>query len=468
MPLVAGPSGAPRSVVEHASAHPDGKAPFSFDKGAYEDDLKHLPIGVFDSGIGGLTVLEAILALDAFDNDTLKPGADGRRDFENERFVYFGDQANMPYGNYPSLGKEPYLHELIMKDVLFLLGRRYWKNGSEEPSFDKPPVKAIVIACNTATAYGLGEIRDAIREWGIPVFVVGVVEAGARGVLTDGSGDTGTVAVMATVGTCRSEAYPRAIGQTLGRAGKPMPKVIQQGSVGLAGAIEGDASFVGGPAAEVYQGPSTTSESAPLPVDRIDAFGFDPQGLSGDPAKPETLRLSSVTNYVRYDVGMLVESYREAGGGEPIDTVVLGCTHFPLVAGEIEDAFARLREHEVSGTTPYRDLIAETIRLVDPAELTAKELFRELALARTRLKTGEKASVEGDAFFISVPNTASKGVRLDSSGGLTKDYKYGRDPGNLEVEDTINVPLRVEMLPETSLNLIRESLPEVWSRLKGD
>jgi hypothetical protein len=55
-----------------------------------------LPIGVFDSGTGGLTVLEAILTLDAFNNRTGQPGADGIPDFKGEHFQYLADQANMP------------------------------------------------------------------------------------------------------------------------------------------------------------------------------------------------------------------------------------------------------------------------------------------------------------------------------------------------------------------------------------
>ena len=70
-------------------------------------------------------------------------------DFRDERFIYFGDQANMPYGNYSAAGRTDYLRELILKDAAFLLGRRAW---AAEPRFDKPPVKAIVIACNAATA----------------------------------------------------------------------------------------------------------------------------------------------------------------------------------------------------------------------------------------------------------------------------------------------------------------------------
>lgn len=86
-------------LVAHVQAHRDGRAPWSIDFSRFDDSPSALPIGVFDSGIGGLTVLEAILRLDAFNNDTLQPGADGRPDFAGERFIYFGDQANMPYGN---------------------------------------------------------------------------------------------------------------------------------------------------------------------------------------------------------------------------------------------------------------------------------------------------------------------------------------------------------------------------------
>jgi glutamate racemase len=102
----------------------------------------------------------------------------------------------MPYGNYSAAGRTDYLRELILKDAVFLLGRRV---SAAEPRFDKPPVKAIVIACNTATAYGLEDIREAIAAWKLPVIVVGVVEAGARGVLE--SKAEGGIGILATVGT---------------------------------------------------------------------------------------------------------------------------------------------------------------------------------------------------------------------------------------------------------------------------
>ena len=81
--LAALPAGAEDRVVRdfltHVAAHPSGDAAASFAAADYADPeaLRRLPIGVFDSGIGGLTVLEALLSLDAVDNVSLRPGADG-------------------------------------------------------------------------------------------------------------------------------------------------------------------------------------------------------------------------------------------------------------------------------------------------------------------------------------------------------------------------------------------------------
>ena len=79
------------ALVDYAAQHPEGRTAFTFDASAYRGDLSALPIGVFDSGIGGLTVLEAIYQLDAFNNETHAPGADGKPDFAGEHFIYFGE-----------------------------------------------------------------------------------------------------------------------------------------------------------------------------------------------------------------------------------------------------------------------------------------------------------------------------------------------------------------------------------------
>lgn len=467
------------NFVQHTQEHADGRAAFSVDLKAWSDDSSDLPIGVFDSGIGGLTVQEAIYALDAFDNDNYSPGPDGKKDFGNERFIYFGDQANMPYGNYPTVHRQSYLKELILKDAAFLLGRRYWNSAEDRgPKFDKPPVKAIVIACNTATAWGLDEIRQVIDAWKVPVFVIGVVEAGARG-LTESietATEKRTVAVLATVGTCSSNAYPKAIGRSAGLAGKRVPDVVQQGSVGLAAAIEGDPAFVvssdaGELNATIYNGPSVDHKTATINPELFDVYGFDPAGLQGDLSSPESLRLNSVENYIRYDIATLVNAHKRSGQTTPIDTVVLGCTHFPLVRQEILDSFARLRAYEKDGERPFANLIAEKIAVVDPAELTAKELFRELARRKMFRKQSEapgsqKSAMSRDQLYLSIANPKSVGIVLSPDGSLHREYKYGRSPGQLDVEDTICVPMTQDRLPATSLNLIRTKLPHVWQRLK--
>jgi glutamate racemase len=392
-------------TIGHAKAHPQGDVPASFVAADYRGDLRDLPIGVFDSGVGGLTVLEALKAHDRHDNRTGKEGADGVPDFAGERFVYFGDQANMPYGNYSAAGRTEFLRELILRDVLFLLGRRYAKG-------QKPPVKAIVIACNTATAYGLEDIRAAVKAWGLPVIVVGVVEAGAQGLAETAEGAQGGVAVLATLGTCASNAYPKAIAKVTDRP------VRQLGSATLAAAIEGD--------------PSVTTP---------------------------------IRDIIRADVGAFLKS-AAADKAAPIDTLMLGCTHYPLVADEIAAAFAYWREQpEADGRKPYARLVALKLKQVNPAAWTAEALWRSLRGAKMMAVTPSSA---GDLFYLSVPNPAWPGVGLAAAdGALTYEYKYGRQPGQVGREDTINVPMTPEKLPGATAKLVREKLPLTWRSLQG-
>jgi len=416
-------------------------------------------------------VLEAILTIDTFNNRTLQPGADGVPDFAGERFIYFGDQANMPYGNYPQKGRELYLRELIVKDAVFLLGRRYHGGGAVK--FDKPPVKAIVIACNTATAFGIEDIREALRSWKLDVPVIGVVEAGARAVNQTLSSETqnGAIAVLATVGTCDSGAYPRAIGRAGGLAGKSIPPIVQQGSVGLAGALEGNRSFVsastnGNEHKSEYLGPAVGNVNAPIDPSLLPVYGFEMTDMLGDPKQPATWQINSVENYARYDVATLVEKHRRSGGSAPISTVVLGCTHFPIARPEISGAFNRLRNYEDSkGGHPYRSLISETIQFVNPAEFTATELFRELARGRLRSIPASGAAPKIEGAFISVPNPGWPEARLNADGTLDAEYKYAREPGKPVTEDVLCVPLKEASGVLTSLSGLSRALPRVWSDL---
>lgn len=392
------------AAIGHAKAHPQGDAPASFVAADYRGDLRDLPIGVFDSGVGGLTVLEAIKAHDRHHNQTGAEGPDGVPDFAGERFVYFGDQANMPYGNYSAVGRTDFLRELILRDALFLLGRRY-ANGT------KPPVKAIVIACNTATAYGLEDIRAAVKAWGIPVVVVGVVEAGAQGLVETADGAQGGVAVLATVGTCASNAYPKAIAKVTGRP------VRQLGSASLAAAIEGDPSVK-----------------------------------------------TPIRDIIRADVGTFLKS-AAADGAAPIDTLMLGCTHYPLVADEIAAAFAYWRDQpDADGRRPYAHLVAPQLKQVNPAAWTAEALWRSLHGAKMMAVT---KPTSGDQFFLSVANPEWPGAGLVADGSLTYGYKYGRVEGQIGREDTVNVPMTSDRLPGATAGLVRDKLPLTWRSLQG-
>lgn len=126
------------------------------------------PIGIFDSGIGGLTVVHEIM-----------------RQLPNEGVLYFGDTARVPYGP-----KSP--------DTVCRYSREIGGFLRDEG------VKAIVIACNTATAHALATLQSEL-----PVPVVGVVEPGARAAVHASRGKH--IGVIGTTGTIRSGAYERAI-----------------------------------------------------------------------------------------------------------------------------------------------------------------------------------------------------------------------------------------------------------------
>jgi len=126
------------------------------------------PIGVFDSGIGGLTVVSEMM-----------------RQLPHESIIYFGDTARVPYGPKSPDTVRRYSHEITS----FLRAEG---------------VKAVVVACNTATAHALPMLRDEL-----PFPVVGVVEPGARAAVEASRG--GGVGVIGTKGTIASGAYERAI-----------------------------------------------------------------------------------------------------------------------------------------------------------------------------------------------------------------------------------------------------------------
>ena len=375
------------------------------------------PIGVFDSGLGGLPVLERLLDVDQINNATGLYGPDGVPDLAHERFTYLGDQANMPYGDYAAEGKSDYLRELILNDAKFLLATNYYRCDRETtPSGTKQRVKIIVIACNTATAWGLDDVRNYLSSIGDGTKVVGVIEAGVRATLDHVAAKSGSkpfaIGVMATPGTIASGAYERTIRAELKARGLACEvPVINQGCAGLADAVE-----------------------------------------SGSPTADSIARSNLIS---------LVERYRASGKTAPIRAVILGCTHYPFVLAPLEKPVAELR----AKGAPF----AEDFRFVDPAFYTAAECHR--ILRESGRLTGSKGPTQVDA-FLSVANPALPPECLTSDGQLTRQFKYGRNIGT-ETVTTKPVPLTRErfgddlfknigrLLPRTA-NLIDSARHVVW------
>jgi glutamate racemase len=243
--------------------------------------VRQAPIGVFDSGVGGLTVLKALAA-----------------ELPNEHFVYLGDTARLPYGT-----KSP---ETVA---------RYALQAAE--ALSEYGVKCLVIACNTASSVGLPAIRAHIC--GVPI--IGVIEPGAEAACA--ASKSGHIAVIATEGTVRGGAYQEAILRL--RSGARV--IAQPTQLFVALAEEG-----------LHQGPIADSIAQhylePLFGAALDSASS--RGLSASPG-PAVSR-DALTP----------------------DTLVLGCTHFPMLAAAIRAA------------------IGPDIKIVDSAATTAKAVRETL------------------------------------------------------------------------------------------
>lgn len=443
--------------------------------GIRAQELRKYPIGVFDSGTGGLTILEQILNSDRFNNKTHNPAGDGRSDFENESFIFLADQANMPYGNYPVVKKERFLDDLIVKDADFLLGKDYFSLGNQNQRQNKSPVKAIVIACNTATAYGQADIESVIHAAGLDIKVIGVIDAGAKGaieVLEPGA--DASIAVVPTTGTVLSGAYPKAIQQNAQIKNLQQKiSVFQQGAFGLAGSIDGAREFIQSDKSDHqprddYRGPSSENKEAPIDTSILDRYDFDFSDnqilFNGTPDAPTNVQLNSVENYVSYHLTTLMEQIRNSEDAPPLKSVVMGCTHFPFYQETFESQLTRLRDYKEDGKYLYRDLMAEKIELIDPAFFTARELYESLAEdKRLNSRTSGAQKTRGE-FYVTVPSKEQATSRLNEAGGFTYDFKYGRQSGSVN-SDYRAVPFDESNLGPVVLQRLQERVPTVWSLL---
>jgi CubicO group peptidase (beta-lactamase class C family)/glutamate racemase len=402
-----------------------------------------LPIGVFDSGTGGLTILNTIIE---------------KKVLSKEKYIYLADQANMPYGNYYSENKSALLVELVIKDVQFLLSKK---------------VKTIVIACNTATAYAINNVREYLKKEGIRIKVIGVIDAGAMGVLNSFSKtENGSIGVFATVGTVASGGYEKTIlkyKDSLKYTGNI--QIYNQGGYGVAEAVDEEPDFISRAAVTPtnnYRGPSLQSAQYKIEKTLLDVynFDFDRNKMLCDNKNADDcqiMQINSSDNYVRYHLVSLMEKIRKTKGALPLKALVLGCTHYPYLKKEIKNTLNDLYNYSKNGNYVYRPFMQKDIRIIDPAENVANELFHYLKQENLFNKYADTSLSE---FYITVPNTDNKNIPLDSAGRFTYKYKYGRNEG-MERNDVKTVPFSDSNIPKETYERFRAVIPSTYKLISS-
>lgn len=430
------------------------------------------PVGVFDSGTGGLTVLQAIITLDSFNNVTGSPGSDGIPDFSNEQFQYLADQANMPYGNYSAEKKVDLLQEHILKNMNFFLNTSYASQSGERwKQHSKTKVKMIVIACNTATAYALGDIKTFVNKKNKNIPVVGVINAGVKAAMAYQKNYPGTIGIFATAGTVASNGYPNTIKNFAKQLNMPEPSVVSQGGVGLAESIDRDWSYFGDTLTTVrtsYKGPSIKNKQLPIDPSLLSIYNFNPDKnklLCEFDAAGNCLemQLNDPANYVRYHLVTMLENMKNQHYTTPLNTLLLACTHYPYMRDTIATVLKELYELKTDGAYRYRTVLSPQVELIDPAIETAKEAYIEM---RKRNLHRTNFSATSNTFFISVPNTSLKEIQLQQDGWFTYEYKYGRSVG-ANKEYVKYVPFDTKNVSDATYQRFSIVLPEVYDKLKA-
>jgi len=452
----------------------DKESFYYIDMKTYPSSDNTLPIGVFDSGTGGLTVLDAIANYDQNQNSNNTKGSDGVLDFNKESFIYLGDQANMPYGNYSKENKVDLLKEHIVKDVQFLMSNKYYSNANDTSvNNDKKPVKAIVIACNTATAYGKEYTEEFIKKGNADIKVIGVIDAGVRGTLANIKKDENAIiGVLATAGTVSSKGYHNTIVKMKNKMGYTGNiEVFSQGGLGIAEAVDEDTDYFNKNLKKprtAYKGPSLNGD---VKIDKMlfDVYNFDFEDskMLCDTKKTDdcsTLQINDAENYVRYHLVTLLEQIRLSETKNKLKSIILGCTHYPYLTKEITAILDELYNYkDKNGTYLYRDFMQEKITLVDPAVDTAKELYDYLNQEKIFNANG---NINDSEFYISVANKDNKKNIINEEGRFPYEYKYGRNAD--EIQEYVKVvPFSRKNISDDTLDRFKNQIPYLYQLIQG-
>lgn len=462
----------PLAPVTHAILE-DTASFYYVDSRSYDASDTALPIGIFDSGTGGLTVMDALVRFDENRNDSSTTEGDGIPDFSKEKFIYLADMANMPYGNYNRENKNDLLAEHVLKDVQFLLSDKYYPDASARFNRGKQPVKAIVIACNTATAYAKKQVEELIEKAGINVPVIGVIDAGARGALEVFRKDeSGSIAVFATAGTIASQGYENSIKRLrdeLGYTGDI--RIYSQGGHGVAEAVDQEPAFIShretSPRAD-YLGPSLKNPEYPIEKALLPVYHFDLSDNAllcdeKDIGECRVIQLNSPANYVRYHLVSLLEKIRKSKEVQPLKALILGCTHYPYLTRDIRQTLDELYNYKQDGQYVYRHLMQDKVHIIDPARNVAIELYAHL---RAHHLFNTRGSLDSSEFYISIPNPDNKEIEVDETGKFTYRYKYGRTAGNIQ-EYVKATPFSRKNIPAETIERMNETIPETFRLIQA-
>lgn len=169
------------------------------------------------------------------------------------------------------------------------------------------------------------------------------------------------------------------------------------------------------------------------------------------------VQLNDPENYVRYHLVSLFERMRAQGISKPMNTLILGCTHYPFMRDTIRNVLHELYNLKLNGSYPYRSVIASHVELIDPAVETAKEAYIEMR--KTMLANTEGKDI--NRFFITIPNASLQEVKLQQDGWFTYDYKYGRNAGENK-QFVKYVPFDNKNISTATYERLKQALPAVY------
>ena len=328
----------------------------------------------------------------------------------------------------------------------------------------------LVVACNTATAYAISDIKEFVTAQQQQVPVIGVIDAGVKAALEYHAMHTnGTIGVFATAGTVASDGYPKALKVLAKKAGLQQPLIVSQGGAGLAESIDRDFSYFSDTVTAVrltYKGPSVSNTQYPIDTVLLNVYRFNNADNKilcefDNSGRCLDIQLYDLSNYVRYHLVSLLEKMKKENYPLPLNTLILGCTHYPYLKDTIHSVLQELYNYQSANQFVYRKYLAEDVALIDPGVETAKEAY--MALRKQDLALAKPNAIPNN-FFITVPNTSLKEVELQPDGWFTYGYKYGRSEkaNNQYVKyvpfDTNNI------VPATYLRF-KQVLPDVYNCL---